>query len=567
MAFWTLGALLGLTQAWVSRMEIVNDTISYLDMGDYFFHGHPAAIINGIWSPLYAFLLGAALAIFKPSLYMEYPVVHLLLFVIFLFTLGCFDFFLRQLVRLCGGSSPENLAPQSDWPWIAIAYTVFLWSSLSLIGVYETNPDMLVAAFFYLSCGLLVKISTGQATWKTFLGLGVTLGLSYLTKGVMFPLSLVLLATAWLAARRKFRYILVSLTAFLIIAAPFIVALSVQKGHITVGESGNYNYAVHVNGIAFHHWQGDTDTADVPVHPTREVFFSPATFEFKGPLPGTYPVWYDPTFWYEGVKPHFHVREQIKAVSKNLFDEFETIFYALNGILFATLFLAFYEAKEKFPIFENVSRCWFLIAPSALGVGLYALVHFETRYAGPFFAVLGVCFFSSILWADGFPKRRFFSGIAVLQLGMLLWLVAMPWVFHLRHPWTSDKGSYQDVAAGAVKMGLHPGDQIASLNFSNLGTAMWARLARIHIIAEVYYWPGNREGAANCFWNADPATQEKVLQRLSETGAKAVVSSDVPTGPGAARWSRIGNTGYYLLWLNSATLASQGTLPGDSHSN
>ena len=55
-------------------------------------------------------------------------------------------------------------------------------------------------------------------------------------------------------------------------------------------------------------------------------------------------------------------------------------------------------------------------------------------------------------------------------------------------------------------------------------------------------------------------TQEKLLQRLSQAGAKAVVSSDVPTGPGAARWLRIGSTGYYLLWLNSATPASQGAV-------
>jgi hypothetical protein len=206
-------------------------------------------------------------------------------------------------------------------------------------------------------------------------------------------------------------------------------------------------------------------------------------------------------------------------------------------------------------------------------VGLYSLVNYEPRYVSPCFAVLGVCLFCSILWADDFPNRRLFSGVAVIQLFMLLWTFAIPALTDIRHPWSSEsgdrtpKGSYQAIAEGATKMGLHPGDQIASLNFSNLGTAMWARLARIQIIAEIYYWPGGPEGMANCFWNADPATQEKLLQRLSQTGAKAVVSSDVPTGSGAARWSRIGNTGYYLLWLNSATLAPAGTASDTSHSN
>src|SRR5208283_2419577 len=246
------------------------------DMGDYFFHSHPAAIINGIWSPLYAVLLGATLAIFNPSLYREYPAIHLLLFIIFLFSLVCFNFFLSQLHGFRGGSSSDS-SPSFDWPWIVIAYTLFLWSSLVLIGVYETNPDMLVAAFFYLACGLLVKISMGHATWKTFLGLGVALGLSYLTKGVMFPLSLLLLAIAWLAAKHKSRYVLVPFATFIIIASPYIVVLSLQKGRLTFGESGKYNYAVHINKINFHHWQGDSGTADLPIHPTREIFASPAT--------------------------------------------------------------------------------------------------------------------------------------------------------------------------------------------------------------------------------------------------------------------------------------------------
>jgi hypothetical protein len=565
VAFWILSIVLGAAQAWVSRFDIINDTISYLDMGDYFFHGHPAALINGIWSPLYAFLLGATLSLFKPSLTMEYPVIHLLLFIIFLFALVCFEYFLCQMERLRAGSASENQESSSGWSWITIAYVIFLWSSLGLVCVYQTNPDMLIAAFFYLSCGLLIKISEGQATWKTFLGLGVTLGMSYLTKGVMFPLSLLLLATAWFAAKQKSRLVLVSVAAFLIIATPYIAELSAQKGHLTFGESGKYNYAVHVNGIALHHWQGDIGIDGVPIHPTREIVQSPATFEFKGPLPGTYPAWFDPTFWYDGVTPHVHAREQIKEASRNLVYEFKTVFYALNGVLFATLFLAYYETRNKLSIFEIGFRCWYLIIPSLLGTGLYALVHYETRYVGPFFVVLGVCFFSCVLWVDEFQRRRLFAGIAILQFLMFFGVIAWPAMTSLRHPWTTDKGSYQEVAEGARKMGLRPGDQIASLDFSNLGTAMWARLARIQIIAEVYYWPGGHEGTENDFWKENQATQDKVLHRLLQTGAKAVVSSEAPTGPAAAQWSRIGNTGYYLLWLNSKSFSAQSDMSRSGH--
>ena len=81
---------------------------------------------------------------------------------------------------------------------------------------------------------------------------------------------------------------------------------------------------------------------------------------------------------------------------------------------------------------------------------------------------------------------------------------------------------------------------------------MWAHLARVQIIAEVYYWPGQPEGATNNFWNADPLTQERVIQKLSQTGARAVVSQDAPSGAGAGRWLEMGTTGYYLYWLKPA---------------
>ena len=71
---------------------------------------------------------------FKPSLYWEYPTVHLLLFIIFLFTMACFDYFLRQSMQLRSDFDPEKKSSSElDWVWITIGYSLFLWSSLQLI--------------------------------------------------------------------------------------------------------------------------------------------------------------------------------------------------------------------------------------------------------------------------------------------------------------------------------------------------------------------------------------------------------------------------------------------------
>ena len=177
-------------------MTLVDDTVNYLDMGDHIWRGQWSMAINGIWNPLYAVILGVANGVFRPSPYWEYPLVHLVLFFVFVFTLWCFDFFLRELMSLRkDGESADGLSIPV-WVWFTIGYSLFLWSSLQLIGVRETNPDMLVAAFFYLACGLLVRVRRGAAGWPSYLSLGLALGLGYLTKSIMFPVSVICLGVA-----------------------------------------------------------------------------------------------------------------------------------------------------------------------------------------------------------------------------------------------------------------------------------------------------------------------------------------------------------------------------------
>jgi hypothetical protein len=94
-----------------------------------------------------------------------------------------------------------------------------------------------------------------------------------------------------------------------------------------------------------------------------------------------------------------------------------------------------------------------------------------------------------------------------------------------------------------------PGDQTASVNYSDERMATWAHLARLHIIAKVYYRSDLLEGSTSSSWNADPQTQEMVLEELAKTGARAVVSQYAPTGAGTGSWLEIGKAGYYLYWL------------------
>jgi hypothetical protein len=562
MLFWALGAGLGFSQAWPFRLDADDNTVTYLDIGNYFFQGHHSAIINGFWSPLYSFLFGLTVTVFKPSLYWEYPAVHLLLFAIFLFTMACFDYFLAQSMQLRANFDLEsNNSSVPDWAWITIGYTIFLWSALQWTEVNRVTTDLLAAGFFYLSFGLLVKISAGRANWKSFLGLGLTLGLTYLTKFFLLPVCLLIIVIAWLIAKQNARYALASAIVFVLIAAPFITALSVQKRRFTYGDAATYDYAVSVNRIPRYHWQGDTK---MPLtHPTRQIFVAPATFEFKEPFKGTFSPQYDITYWYEGIKPQVQFGHQLKVLLSNLRLEFGTLNSSLNGILLPTLFLALYETGRGWLILADIRRYWFLIVPSVFTAILFALVFYIPQYLAASFVVLLLCLFLSAVIS--LPRSRLLRGVAVLYLTVFAALVAFPSLLHAFdiHPFhlgVAEKASYQEVAEKALEMGLRPGDQIASLNDSNFGMSEWAHLAHLQIIAEIPYISGVPEGDpynvwnrhSNNFWNADLPTQERVLQKLCETGARAAVSQDMPTGPGAGRWLQIGNTGYYLYWLKPA---------------
>jgi hypothetical protein len=561
LAFWVLGASLGFSQAWISRLDADDNAVAYLDIGRYFFHGHYSAIINGFWSPLYSFLCGLTIAVFRPSMYWEYPAMHGLVFVIFLFTMPCFDYFLRQLVKFRADVEREREYPsESGWVWVTLGYAIFLYSTLEWTKVDRVTTDLLAAGFFYLSFGFALKIASGRESWKVYSYLGLTLGLAYLTKFLLLPICLLILVMAWLVAKPKAHYVTISAIALLFVAAPYIIALSIQKGRFTYGEANTYGYAVNLNRIPSYHWQGE---ASMPlVHPTRQIFESPDTFEFKEPFKGTYPPQYDITYWYEGIKPQVHLHQQLQALGRNLRLEFGTLNLLLGGIFVPTLFLTLYDTGRGRRVSEDVRRYWFLIVPCVAMAILFALVYYEPLYLAGAFVVLVLCLFSS---AIARPGSRVLAGVAVLYFAMLVGLVVLPSFLHVFdvHPF-HDAGPkrpyYFQVAEAALQMGLRPGDQIASANDSNFGMSEWAHLAHIEIIAEIPYVSGVPDGdpydvwnrRSNYFWKADALTQEKVLQKFSQTGARAVVSQDKPTGAGASGWAEMGNTGYYLYWLKPA---------------
>src|SRR6266567_4960977 len=187
---WVLALALGAAQAWATRFTMNPDGVSYLDIGDAYWRGDWHNAINAYWSPLYSWILGFFLKVLKPSMYWEYPVVHLVNLLIYVAALASFEFFLATFIADRKKRDQEFLKkglmglPESAW-WL-LGYNLFVSSSLLLIGLAFVTPDMCAAAFLYLASGLVLRIRSSVVTRRTFAVLGVVLGAAYLAKAVMF---------------------------------------------------------------------------------------------------------------------------------------------------------------------------------------------------------------------------------------------------------------------------------------------------------------------------------------------------------------------------------------------
>lgn len=534
----------GFFRAWVGRYSISPDGMSYLDLGDAFFHRRWFDAINGLWSPLYAGLVGAALFLVNPSRALEFPVAHAVNFLIYGAAFLCFEFFLRSLSQDlrhgCPGSSDADGWSLSERSLFAIGYAVFLWTSLEVITVWAVSPDLCVAAFVYLIAGLLLRLRHGGSLRLSVI-LGVVLGLAYLTKAVMFPLgfSAILLGFGVVPRPRRLPYLLAVTLCFLAVCSPWVVALSRVKGRFTFGDAGSLNYSALVSpGGGVINWQGDPPASGTPAHPTRIVHENPPIYEFSSPIGGTYPPSYDPSYWNEGRTWTFDARAQLTVVKQHLLMYAGLLLRDQSGLLVAALALILAGGvATRGALWRN----WFLLALCFAALGLYMLVHVEVRYVGAYVAVFWTTMLFGIRLSNAEGQRRMAEYLALAVVVTILLSVADGTVRAIR-----DGGPYSaldqvTVADNLEQMGLRPGDHIAVVGDGNW--SYWARLGKYKIVSTIM------SPDAPAFWAEKPEQKEAVYRVFATTGARALVTTQPPPSDAGDGWRQVGVSGYYVRWL------------------
>ena len=562
--WWLTALLLGFLQAWARRHESADglsymgpDGISYLDIGDAYMRGDWYVAVNAMWSPFYSWLTGLWLQLVKPASFWEFTAVRLLNFLIYVFALFTFTYFLRALRRDRQLRITDLALPELSW--LVFGYTIFIWTSLFMNRVSRTSPDLLLAALIFLACGLLLRIRTAASRRLLFVMLGIVLGVGYLTKTVMFPLAFVFVVVAYLLARHTIgskAALLragISLIIFLALASPFVIVLSRAKHRFTIGDSARLNYAWYVNGTTrFIHWQGEPAGSGTPLSTTRKIFDAPKVYEFSGGPGISYPPWYDPSYWYEGLAPHFSLRQQVGAVWRSLSSLYNFLLYRFFIVaLFFALFVLLYQSGSLALVLQNLSAYWFLVVPSLIGFALYLAINIEPRYIAPFVAILVLSCLAGVQLAATDETPRLVSGVS-LGLVLVFVIAVGPPAAHLVYSevgnLSSERAALRDVqwqvAHGLRQRNLRQNDRVASVG--NTMFAAWPRLARVRVVAEI---PETPEDEAKKFWDVDEVTRSRALAALGGTGARVVVAENGPSWATQEGWQRLGNTNYLIYVL------------------
>ena len=528
----------------ITSQSMNADGISYLDVGDAYFRADWENAINPVWSPLYSWILGFTNFVIRPSIQWEFPVVHLVNFIIYLLALSSFEFMWKR-VRTYQASNESYTMPDIWW-WI-LGYLLFIWISLSLIEIWSVTPDMLMAVFVFLAAGLIAQMRTGESSRWSFLSLGLILGLGYLSKSFMLSISAVFLAIAWIVQKRPGRKILLAAIVFILVSLPFILLISEKKGNLTIGEAGTVTYLRYANGMPFPHWQGNIQRGISLAHPSRIVHQSPAVYEFDGPIGGTYPISTDPSYWYEGVEPRFDFVSLLARLFASIL-VYAELFLHQQGFLVACIFaLYMMRQRGKYTLQETLGK-WALVIPALIAFGLYGMVLVEGRYVGAFILLFWADILGNVRLPNA-PINGLWLGVltSVAAFGLLanIILFNLDGFTRLNPPLKSNLSAAATPAAKPLavaqslqELGVKQGDKVGVIGYAY--DSFWARLARVRIVAEML------EADADEFWRGDEALRQSVLQAFANTGVEAVVAEYVPDSAGLRNWHQVENSNYYI---------------------
>ncbi len=506
------------SQLYVGRNIFGPDARSYLEIARAILRHDWAMATNAYWGPLYSWLLAAALAMVKPTLREEIPLAHALAFPIYLACMAAFEFFWSAILDL-RQTTDDNFDDSNPaiptLPMWVLGYSLFIWLTAAYL-ILLINPDLCVTAIALLAAALLLRMQIAQnAGWRLFFCFGICLGVGYLAKAILFPMALVFLSTMILSSgdesRRRVGCFVLAAIAFLLIATPEIAALSRAKGRFTFSDSAKLNLAWFNYGLPYRNWQGEPAGSGTPSHPTRIIYAHPAVYEFNGPLRASYPPWFDPSYWNEGLSPAFQPGKIARHVAGEMFELGSELIQPrawLTGML-----LIFLGADFKKTL-RGILVYWPLIFISAAAFSLYCLTRIEGRFLPPWAILLWGSILAGVRLRKALPKLYGWLA-ALVSLTLIGAMIHMNYAGYVAG-FPADATPEYLTAEGLQRMGLGQGENVGAIGFDN--DAHWAYLARLNVVAEI-----NTDETCR-FWSESAVVQNEILGKFAQAGARVVVA-------------------------------------------
>lgn len=556
---WIALIAIAIVRAWFTRYELMGgDSLAYLDIARAVAEGHLGAVIHPYWSPGYPIFISFFLWLFHPNAYWEAPLIHFVNVLIVAVALTSFQLFWsealtwhKRAVQAQNGTIPEHTF------WM-IGYAAFGIAALNVIRVGLLGADLLVLACCFLAGWSTLRLRRAPGIGHALL-LGVVLALGYYAKAPFFPIGFIFILCACFGRPMVRQAVLLgglALITFLLVCAPFITAISRMKGRLTFGDAARLSYGFYIDGVQFYeHWQGGPPGSGQPVHPTRKLNAYPEIYEFAARNMGTYPAWFDPTYWYEGITPHFNLKRQAIVLVRNLALEFQIIMESSAGLVCVALLLVLLTGYRKRWV-KGFWRLWFVWTPGALALMMFALVHIEARFLGGWLVML----FAGVVCACSLPHGtdirqavRCIGIAALITAGASVILQAGREAISIDYA-AGRSSRNAAIAVFLLNNGLHAGDAVALIG--NGAETYWAHLAQLHLVAEIPAGIASRPGhPAIDFWESRMEQQQRALEILEQTGARAVIAGSQDSLAAAVpavmppRWKKIGETGAYIYFF------------------
>jgi hypothetical protein len=411
------------------------------------------------------------------------------------------------------------------------------------------QPDILVFIVYLLASALGMRIVLAPGAWSLYALFGAVLGLAYLAKAVMFPLAFVFFAALLLheEVRQAFWKVSLAFVVFIVVALPFVSALSRAKGRLTYGDSGAVNYLQMIGTENDRMpWFGHATGMAPAVPPLLAAPHIDAYIPYLSL--GTYPPWADPSYGFKGASHHFYLAQQLNRIHVDLRVYFELFAVRLGAAVCAVLILFFCSGNIA-RVATRFFRQPMLWLPAIAGLGLYALV----RVDGRFLAGFAIALFAACASAVRLPAAEFRGKLersVVLAFALLLLAHVLVEVGHdgvkLLH-----RDPYPDwqVVTTLRTLGVQPGDRVSYMG-DTLSDHVWAYLGRLSLVSDI------PPEDVNTFWAASPAEKQRALDWLAGSGSKILVTRNVPDSAMSLGWKNVAGTDYFVLPLSNETKRS-----------